>query len=329
MKKRPFILSLGVGWSGTTSLYYTLHNNLKYVHSGFLKENEYLDRYYRLYPDKKKYLEEINCDYFFTISQKLFSGKYNDSVLSKFSESELFSFFGPNLSLQKYLNYYLKLSEYCGNKYTAVGDFSNVNVRIKKNTMKEIKSLLENSFDIKILFIFRDLIRREWSQRCSHNLSNKNSMFVIKSKNNDGKVIRPLTSDSVVDAFKKARLYNYAEKVNAAYDVFGKENVHYIIMEDFFKEQKNNLEVIKLEKFLDIKISPEQIYPCNFVPDRGVNSSRLGDLSDQWTSDHIVLPPEFYNTMRNRKDYFDAYSKFKQLHGFLPADWGHPIDYGY
>jgi len=119
----------------------------------------------------------------------------------------------------------------------------------------------------------------------------------------------------------------FIKRIKKLYDIFGKQNVHYVIMEDFFKKQENNLEVLKLEKFLNVKIA--QTFPCCFVPDRGINAPKIIGLEDQWSSDHEKLPPELYTDLRVRDDYFQVYAEFKKFHGSLPADWGYPIDYRY
>jgi len=331
--KRTFILFLGVGWCGTTSVYYTLQKNLQYVHGGFRKEHHHLKLYYDHIsnPLAKKFYTEINYNLFVMISQKLLSGHYDeDPVLSKFSESQLFSFLGVNTSLENYLNYYLTLDKYCEDKYLAVGDFSNTNSDLEQKEMEEINCLLRDYFDVKVLCIFRDPIRRLWSKKCAFSLSNTNSMFVHDIKKCGKQVIPPsFTFKPIVDVVRNVPCFDYTEKVSIAYDVFGKENVCYLIMEDFFKEQSNNSEVNKLEKFLNIQIPLDKIHPCCFVPDLGINSPRISNLPDQWSSDHEKLPPEIYQELRNREDYVRYYSKFENFHGSLPADWGHPIDYGY
>ena len=148
--------------------------------------------------------------------------------------------------------------------------------------------------------------------------------------NPDIKTMHPrVASEPVVDVVRNQPCLDYTKKVSTAYDVFGKENVCYLIMEDFFKTQNNNPEVNKLGKFLNIEIPLDKIYPCCFVPDFGINAPEIVGLKDQWNSDYEKLPPEFYQELRNREDYIRCYSKFKNFHGSLPADWGHPIDYGY
>ena len=44
MNKPKFIISLGVGWSATTPLWYTIQVQNKFVHAGFQKEMGYLDQ---------------------------------------------------------------------------------------------------------------------------------------------------------------------------------------------------------------------------------------------------------------------------------------------
>lgn len=310
--KKKFILFLGMGWCGTTSLYYTLKDEIKYMHGGWKKESFVLTL---IFPPKNKIQFISEMERF----KNLFSSMNHintkiDPILSKFSEKELNSFFGPNISLKKYVEYYVKLAEYCGEDYTAVGDFSNTNWFLDKDNLNELRTSLSKYFDVKVLMIFRDPIRKQWSQTCAHT----NGLFFSP---------RFEDNSNVMENFKKSKCQKYANIVRDSYDVFGKENVCYLIMEEFFKNEQNNPEVSKLEQFLSIKI-PE-VYPCVFVPDLGINPIQIDGLKDQWISDHQILTSEFYNEMRIREDYIDTYNEFKKLHGFLPADWGRPIDYGY
>lgn len=312
--KKKFILFLGISWSGTTSLYNTLKYKCNYMHGGWEKESRTLSRIF--YPTQVSKLKHRTYFDLLFDSMNYISNNMDtkDPVLLKFTEKELNFYFGPNISLKKYVQHYVKLAEYCGNDYQAVGDFSNRNFDLQNNMLEEIKSALSQYFDVKIIFIFRDFIRKQWSEICA--LTN-------------GKYFRKeydTTNSSVADIFRSIACPNYTQKIKDVYHIFGKENICYLIMEDFFKED-NKTEVSKLEQFLNINI-PE-VAPCVFVPDKGINPSKLEGLIDQWSSDTEILTPEFYTKMRNRKDYDKIYSEFKELHGSLPADWGSPIDYGY
>lgn len=317
--KKKFILFLGLGWAGTTSLYYTLKNN-NILHGGFLKENFYLNRFFfpNEYKAKNKqhyfsWLLKIHC-------RELRYSRYSqDNILKNFNKDEVDDFFDlkKKCSLEKYSSHYLKLAEYCKNDYQLVGDFANTNSKLSLYQFQQINYEMSKYFDVKVMIILRDPIRRIWSMT---NAQSNYSQSVFSTS-------FPWYT-TISNNVRSIEGFSYTKKIKEVYNVFGKENVHYVIMEDFFKNEKNNPEIRKLENFLDAKIS--EVYPCAFVPDKGINAPKINNLlKDQWISDCEILTSEFYSEMRNREDYDKIYSEFEELHGFLPADWGSPIDYGY
>lgn len=345
---------MGLSWCGTTSLYWTLEN-INFMHGGFCKETHYLykididSRNHNLDFEKSdlnerilKNLEErlhtriLNFHNAYkrnTLRQLYLQAKNEGNinqmnfaqarfpakqkaidVLKKFTYVDIDYYFKTDFSIEKYVDQYLKLAEHCDNQFQVVGDFSNKNYCIGYPTIIEVKKKLEQHFDVKVLYILRDPIRRNFSTYCA--LTN-------------GVFFEPIFGKYNLDIFKNKPPVNanFIKHIKKSYDIFGKHNVHYVIMEDFFKNQKNNLEVLKLEKFLDVKIA--QTFPCCFVPDRGINAPKIVGLEDQWNSDHEKLSPDLYHDLRMRDDYFQLYEEFKKFHGGLPADWGYPIDYGY
>lgn len=328
--KKQFILSMGVGWSGTTSLYYTLQNNLQYMHGGLIKEMHYLINHFNP-SDKTLWFntESLLTKWNYSKFRNGLTSDILDRPLSCFSKSEFNSIIFAKNGLQTYTNYYQKLVEYCGEDYNAVGDFSNSNFRLTEKNLYEIFSLLKINFDVKVVFIFRDFIRRQWSQVSSLNLTNKKSAIlkeIIKEES-----FHRLFSGSNEDIITHENLffYNYAKKVKDAYKIFGQENVCYLIMEDFFKNIKDNPEVSKLENFLNINIPIDKIYPCCYVPDKGINAVTFDGLSDQSTSDHQPLNSDTYYNLKSLKKISQLYLDFEEFHGYLPSNWGSPIDYGY
>jgi hypothetical protein len=328
--KKKFILFFGVGWSGTTSLYYTLQNNLQYMHGGFVKELHYLVNYFRPLDQTVAFsLDELLNDWSYSTFKSNLKYDCFDSPLSHFTKSEFNSIIINNPSLKHYLNYYQNLSKYCGEEWSAVGDFSNSNFRLTEQELYEVFSLLNPIFDVKVIFIFRDFIRRVWSQVSSFSLENKKSMILQQSIKKGSP--KKLFSGNIEDNIKFETLfwYDYAKKVKEAYKIFGEDNVCYLIMEDFFKLEDNNQEVARLSNFLNIDIPVEKIYPCCYVPDKGINAIYVDNLSDQSTSDHQMLSPEVYYDLKSLEKISQLYSDFEKFHGFLPADWGSAIDYGY
>jgi hypothetical protein len=297
---------------------------LSKIFSHLIDPNEYSDsnEHENIQREKDILLFENDDDYnLFRYKNLQFSLRYHksidpDPILVKFTEKELNSFFGPHISLEKYVNHYVRLSEYCGEDYQAVGDFSNPNFLLSKNELNEVRLALSEYFDVKVLLSVRDPIRRHWSRTCAFSSGRRfPPRFGLNTEISD-------------NFWKGKKLFNkYPQVINNAYDVFGKENVCYLVMEEFFDNRENNSEVSKLEQFLGVNI-PE-VYPCVFVPDRGINPPQIEGLADQWMSDTEILTPEFYNSARNSLFFDQIYSEFEELHGSLPADWGRPIDYDY
>ena len=344
--KKNFVFGCGVAWCGTTSLHRTLSVKQNYLHTGFQKESYYLT-YALLHEDgiidpfkthekfffgKKRHNIEflgsckkivIENGFFEDPGEKAYNTEDYLSVLKKFTPEQINHFLTPPYTLDKYLKYIDLLSIYSQEKYQSVGDFMNanyMNVFALEKTFDIFKKEIEKKFNFKFLVILRDPIRSLFSMI--------NSEYHDPRKLNSAVKKYESASSFLLDNLLGERLYlnNYANFITKIQNKYGKESIHYVIMEDFFSDN-NSQEVSKLAKFLDTKI--EDVYPCCFVPDKGINAPKIPHLKDQWNSDHEVLTPEFYNAIRNQKHSIQCYSDFEKLHGSLPADWGRPIDYGY
>jgi hypothetical protein len=322
MIKPEFIFSPGIAWSGTTSLYLTLIKN-NYLNGGFLKEPPYLDNVHgvKIYNPIHKDPYDMNSPNFV---KKEFLKTYHDVVnnsgencnqvldnqiesLSKFSVEQIESYFENNTcTTENYIRYYKDLYEYSKDTFTAVGDFANSKIAFSKDILQKIKNDLEPHFNVKVITILRDPIRRSFSH----------SSFLCHKVNRNDFLY---TSLGII-----LNLANYAEFIKNYQEIFGKENVCYLIMEDFF-DPNNTEEKQKLENFINKKI--DTIHPCCFVPDKGINAPKIKGLQDQWDSDHHVLTEEIY--MLSKLEINQVYKDFEKFHGYLPANWGNPIDYGY
>ena len=317
--KSTHIISLGIGWAATTPLYYTLSQSNQYLHAGHFKEFHYL--------------RTLDCNEdpiiqsdFFTVSKDFHSkngvifsdfidespGRYPDLLwysqyVKHFNKEQLKEILLQSLSIEKYIEYYQTHYEGIKDTFTATGNFSNWNANLSVPFLKRHYKKLTDAFDIKILMIFRDPVRRLFSlsNRLNHD---KPKEFILKM---------------VEDQYLHKDTLNYVVLVNRYRDIFGPDNVHYVIMEDFFSHQQE--EIDKLSKFLNYQI--KDIHPNVYTPDRGINAPKLKYLEDQWCTDQIKLEPEFYNYCREKMKYY--YDDFEDMHGSLPADWGAPIDYGY
>lgn len=355
--KKTFIMGCGVSYCGTTSLHRTLAVNNNYLHTGIEKEWFYLDyalkyetkpidpfEYHEFCKDKIFYKDKIdlkdrhnNIAKIFYKNKKFTTGtriSYNTSeylsVLNKFSLEEIDEIYSYPYTLEKYVKHYKLLSQYSDNIFNSVGDFTNNNFNTIVNHKKQFelcKSKLEQDFDVKFLMILRDPIRAYFS---IINAALYGNMIAVK-KLFDSKNFSNVTDYIIDRAISKTGSFithhNYAKFIKYIKKYYGRESIHYVIMEDFFSEN-NQEEKYKLETFLNTKLN--SVYPCVFVPDKGINPPKEGpyvNLPDQWNADREVLTSELYIFLKKHYQYL--YDEFEQLHGFLPADWGHPIDYGY
>jgi hypothetical protein len=204
MTKKKFILFLGVGWSGTTSLYYTLQNNLQYMHGGLMKELHYLAK---VFDQEKRSLgfsfEELLYRWNYSAFRSRIKYDFFDTPLSQFTKKEFNSIIIDTPSLKNYSNYYQNLAKYCEGNYQAVGDFSNSNYRLTEAQLYKVLSVLNEFFDVKVIFIFRDFIRRCWSHISSFSLDNEKSTMVKYAVQNNISV--PLFSGDVKDNIKNGK----------------------------------------------------------------------------------------------------------------------------
>jgi hypothetical protein len=349
--KRQFILFFGASWCGTTSLYYTLTRSQKYLHTGIHKECGYLRRIFDptfVYKTDVPLMALKDVDFFLEHYESIKSRTLNLNpdhfhydyfkIGYKFSKDEVEKLFKVP-SIENYVEYYLKLSEYIGNDYTAVADFSNCNqLVIEEKFLTNVKQVLSEHFDVKVLLMLRDPVRRCFSIENSsyyrkHLISNTIEVGSPERYHRPENFIELASNKSVTNylieniMFNKNYLSsistNYANVIGDLNSIFGSDNVCYLIMEDFFNKKKD--EISKLEQFISYKL--EHIHPCVFVPDKGINAPKLDFLEDQHTSDWEILTEDLYNYMR--KFFSPIYDDFEKFHGCLPADWGTPIDYGY
>ena len=395
MTKPTFIFFGGLGWAGTTSLYYTLLYS-EYMHGGAEKELPYLSTVFRDHsesssialPETKDYIikQYTHLFYFFyeylknikesnlyfilsytellnnikirlektkeiflsesnfscliheSISKSVYDSKWNmdmgnpkekiiqgfkpanqNPALAKFTPEDIEEFFPT--SVDKYSTYYQKLWKYCqetNSPFKAVGDFANIKHSYSYDQLKQVKEALDPYFNVKAIQIFRDPLRRAFSCSSARIVAKREASPTAKT-------------DEIFEGSNSFGSYSisndYAEMITTWRNVFGKDNYHYVIMEDFFDPNQDE-EREKLEKFLDHKIPKDKIFPCAFVPDKGINPPKIPGVKDQWRSDIVEFTPELY--MINRHTICSkVYRNFKKLHGYLPSNWGKPIDYGY
>lgn len=308
---KKFMISLGMGWCGSTSLWNTLKIN-GYIDTGISKEIHALCAIDDFYFNENFFnFKSRNENLLFN---KRFGTNYEKNptkkVIDTYNQLTIENFDEDKKILYNYINYIDAISETTKSKYAA--DFSNTNANLSTNILLKLKNLLEkNNYDVKIVCVLRDPVRSGFSELQHHYSSKKRKDIILQDY-----IQRHMSASC-----------GFITSIDNYENVFGSNNVWVGFMEEFFDPQKSigKFSVSGLEKFLEEKL--EVITPCVYVPDKGINAPDLPGLRDQSTSDKIKLTPKMY--WEYKKLLQPEYDAFENKYGFVPDFWGSPIDYGY
>ena len=284
--KPKLLFGTGIGWSATTPLYETLRSH-KIINSGISKEPETLDWIANRDPYTWKYKR---------------SPKYNEYIRRK-SESKLRNsklLFSKDTTLDNFVEYYKLLSK---DDRPYVCDFSNNNAKLNRRFIAEIAPTLKENFDVKVIMIFRDPVRRGYSETSSHYKTNvkRNSGMVEQWDNRDPRsrfewrFIRQRFNsiDYWKDLLKKEE---YNSSKFSYVQIYRKYAEHFptlpIVMEDLWGG-----DIEPLENFLDCKIN--SLHNNCYYPEMGTKAPRYEGLEDQWMSDMQDLSEKDYAFGKN------------------------------
>ena len=283
-----FLLNAGIGWSATTPFYYTLALDNKYCHAGHQKENAYL-KLLTSVPDHK--LERFLAA---KRKQVLPQDPWVQMVDNSIALDD--DLYAPPYSLERYVDYYLKLYEKTKSTYHAVADFSTANFKLPEDFLVELRDKLSPHFDIRVTFQFRDPISRYFSE-----------IGTVKGrKNHRNNFKKYLTTKKI-----KEHAY-YVQNIQKFERVFGKDRVMPIVMEEFWTEKNTE----KLSEFLQYPI--HTIHENAYVPDRGSNAPHYKGLSDQ-LSDTEDMSPDLYDWALQYLGF--VYDDWENHYGAIPKYW--------
>ncbi len=262
MGKPKLIICAGTGWSATRSLMFSL----KEYNHGLCKEDHIL----------------------YGLSIKFHKGKY-DSFMSSaqtIDRQKSYGFTHQGQTIEKYIDLYLKNSV----GYNGVTDFTNANQLLSPLFLKRIRSRLHDAFDVKVMMIFRDPVRRLFSEVSAFY---NNKWVETNSSSCRDYFMKVLESGSVTMSEKYTLHYNNWK--NTGYDI------HPIKMERIYSGDKRDL-----EKFLGHSID---LYPTAYYPEKGVDAPLLEGMKCQ-KSDTETLSKEDYQYARGilNQEYHGFYN---------------------
>jgi len=325
--KPQFLMSAGTSYSATTPLYFTLSEVQKYCHAGVQKENGYL--------------KLLNSHLFEKDGSNVWKKDYHKFLLNRGSDrnewiqkvddrqfihaSETEELFSSEYTLQNYYDYYVRHYERIKGTYHAVSDFTNYNFELPEDFLIEWRDQMSKYFDIKITFVFRDPIRRYFSEvgkfiqfqvlmpGYMHAFKIKHNAYVRKKKHI--KLFELYLSTP--DRDPGDRQFDYITHIKKFERVFGSERVFPIVMEDFWNSERQAEVFEKLSEFLGYPITKahENVY----YPDRGSKAHQIEGLSDQYGSDFEDITPQLYEWAKQHLGYI--YSEWENHYGSLPVEW--------
>jgi len=257
--KPLFVICVGTGWSATTPLYYTLQDAK--IANAFIKESNILCP---------------NLD---------FSEKY------KVTKNPVYL----DPTVDNYITFLHEYYQSIADEYRGVCDFTTSYATLPPDIISTFADKLKDNFNVKILMIFRDPVRRLFSHishlsNSSPNAFMKEILFYLRKIPNQ--LVYPTQKyNHKLRNFEPFLFSNYSLIYDTWKSFF---DTHYIIMEDLWAGRNNELE--RLNTFLGANIT--QVHENVYYPDRGANAPKLAGLADQWTSDTENLDPKLLHLAR-------------------------------
>ncbi len=312
---KPKILLIGGwGWAATSPLVYTLQRNAKYAHFGYSKTFRYYgdinNPVYRDYR-KKSLIRKYNmiCDGTWENFEKGKPSTHHMNhtcdlePLRDFSLDHLHKLMSGDPTISKYMDFYHALHDHVITKgYKSLGDGCMGRFHVYNSREDAIKysETLKSEFDVKVLIIARDPVRRAFS----HYLY---QIEVIIHKKR-GKCDLP----------RQIKFIDYLKELRAIQSYYGKDNVYVTVMEELWERDG----ATELSEFLEHPIT--NLWKNLYAPDIGHLCKHDDDVPCQgFGQDLLELTPEMYWHYRKKSNHI--YEDWKKAFGSLPLHWGEPL----
>lgn len=271
-------INAGVGWSATKPLCYTLD-----------------DVGYAVCPNRGKTTE---CNLLYYLYERQYKPVHANFYWHTLHKHRELDFVRKNTTLDWYIEY---IKSHIVKTHKGVSDFSNSNTDLPLYFLKQIAPVLEKEFDVRVTTIWRNPVRRSYSQMSAW----------YKEKWNDSYEKYP---DSITywrsQLDRPSHLLpDYVKVYNTWSSAFKK--VYPVIMEEVWENPSD------LSKFIGHKI--EKMHANVYYPERGTQRPEIQGLKDQWSSDLQDLTEEDLQYGRNKLDWI--YRNYKHQFKRIPESW--------
>ena len=271
-------INAGVGWSATKPLCYTLD-----------------DVGYAVCPNRGKTTE---CNLLYYLYERQYKPVHANFYWHTLHKHRGLDFVRKNTTLEWYIEY---IKSHIVKSHKGVSDFSNSNTDLPLYFLKQIAPVLEKEFDVRVTTIWRNPVRRSYSQMSAW----------YKEKWNDSYQKYPDSISywrSQLDS-PSYLLPDYVKVYNTWSSAFKK--VYPVIMEDVWENPSG------LSKFIGHKI--KKMHANVYYPERGTQRPEIEGLKDQWSSDLRDLTEEDLQYGRNKLDWI--YRNYKDQFKRIPESW--------
>ena len=271
----PLLLNFGTAYSATSPLWRTLQDDTRYLHTGHRKKTHWLWLLRN---------QDTNVERKFVLTPESFAQASSRQHI-KFTKEEEDYFFSLPTSIEKYIQYYKRHWDYLDGEFKSVGDFCNKMAVADEEYLCYLRDKLSEHFDVKITLIFRDPVRKIWSEARTE---------YSRMYNKKGGIRRSALYGEVYEKYAR---------------VFGEERVLPMVMERIWEDPS------ELSDFLGHPIP--KMHRNAYYPERGTNIKEFPEFWDQWRNEKNPIDYD-----RLRREFDLCYQDYKRVFGDIPVEWG-------
>jgi len=271
----PLLLNFGTAYSATSPLWRTLQDDTKYLHTGHRKKTHWLWLLRN---------QDTNVERKFVLTPEP-SAQVSSRQHIKFTKEEEDYFFSLPTSIEKYIQYYKRHWDYLDGEFKSVGDFCNKMAVADEEYLCYLRDKLSEHFDVKITLVFRDPVRKIWSEARTE---------YSRMYNKKGGIRRSALYGEVYEKYAR---------------VFGEERVLPMVMERIWEDPS------ELSDFLGHPIP--KMHRNAYYPERGINIKEFPEFWDQWRNEKNPIDYD-----RLRREFDLCYQDYKRVFGDIPVEWG-------
>lgn len=271
-------MNAGVGWSATKPLCDTLS-----------------DIGYAICPNREHTTE---CNVLYYLYEKQYKPVHANFYWHTVHKRRGLDFVIKNTTLEWYIDY---IKSHIVDTHKGVSDFSNSNTDLPAYFLKQIAPVLEEEFDVRVTTIWRNPVRRSYSQMSAwyfEKWDDSHKKYPDSIRYWRSQLERP-----------SHLLPDYVEVYKSWSSAF--KNVYPVIMEETWKDPS------ELSDFIGCKI--DNMSQNLYFPERGTQMPHKRGLEHQWQSDMQDLTDEDLQYGRNRLEW--VYNNFKNKFKRIPESW--------